>query len=135
MKIKILFGIENRNPRRITIENSIFIRWKVFSRYLELRAMKMKRMNFAVFLISIISIWNDNVSSTAPSSNTLSPSNETFLSCQFFVSMTKLVLTIGVYCSTPAVTHYINQSKNIRLINYATKCVSACVATLYFSST
>lgn len=46
--------------------------------------------------------------------------------------MTKLMLTIGVYCTTPAVTHYINQSKNTLLINYAAKYVRACKHTFYF---
>lgn len=41
----------------------------------------------------------------------------------FFVRSTKFTLTIGEHCSAPAVTHYINQSKNIHPINYATKCV------------
>lgn len=50
-------------------------------------------------------------------------SSFSFIQIYFSSFSSKLTLTIGVNCSAPAVTHSINQSKNILLINYVTKCI------------
>lgn len=92
--------------------------------------------SFLHFSIPIIYVYKthvlktDNVLSIALHWNT-SHFEETFFieSLLYSCLMTKLMLTIGVYCNSPAVTHYINQSKNTLLINYAAKYVWACMYT------
>lgn len=108
---------------------SLYIWMNVFLRcfYFEMHSCIFR---FRLYTYKTHVLKTDNVLSIALHWNT-SHFEETFFieSLLYSCLMTKLMLTIGVYCNSPAVTHYINQSKNTLLINYAAKYVWACMYT------